>query len=124
MKSSIGVDIERISRFDIFVSNDGRYRLERIFSRAELEYSLSRPRANSHLAVRFCAKEAAIKALASLGIGNIGLEQIEIVTDGQGVPTMRIAGLSPCFDISVSMSHSVDHAVASVLITDGTQEEG
>jgi len=113
---SIGVDIEKISRFDYLISRIGKYNLKRIFSDSELEYSISAGDAASHLAACFCAKEAAIKALSRFGMGGIGVERIEMIHDEAGMPELRVEGLPGNYRISASVSHSGGMAVASVLV--------
>ena len=113
---SIGVDIEKISRFNYLISRIGKYNLKRIFSYSELEYSISARDAASHLAACFCAKEAAIKALSKFGMGGIGLESIELIHDEDGVPELHVEGLPRHYLVSVSVTHSGGMAVASVLV--------
>lgn len=58
----IGIDIESISRFEElpFENNKSFYR--RIFTDEEIAYCLGKSTPCQHFAVRFCAKEAFIKA--------------------------------------------------------------
>lgn len=116
MDIAIGVDIEKISRFDYLISMVGKYNLKRIFSDSELEYSILAGDAASHLAACFCAKEAGIKALSKFGLGGIGLERIEVIHDPGGMPELRIQELPGNYRVSVSLSHSSGMAMASVLI--------
>ena len=116
MDIAIGVDIEKISRFDYLVSRIDTYNLKRIFSGSELEYSISAGDAASHLAACFCAKEAAIKALSRFGIGDIGMERIEVIHDEAGMPELRVEGLPENYRVSASVSHSGGMAMASVLV--------
>lgn len=118
MNIAIGVDIEKISRFDYLVSRIGKYNLNRIFSDLELEYSISAGHAASHLAACFCAKEAALKALSKFGMGGIGLERIEVIHDESGMPELRIEGLPGHYRVSASVSHSGGMAMASVLVAE------
>lgn len=116
MDIAIGVDIEKISRFDYLISRIGKYNLKRIFSDSELEYSISTGDAASHLAACFCVKEAAIKALSKFRMGGIGLERIEVIHDAGGMPELRIEGLPGHYRVSASVSHSGGLVMASVLV--------
>lgn len=113
---SIGCDIEKISRFVDKVSNTTF--LEKIYSLIELNYCLSKSYPAQHLAVRFCAKEAVIKALSGVNINNISIHEIEIENDKKtNYPLVRI--LKEGFehlDIKISLSHDKDTAMAVAII--------
>lgn len=112
---SIGVDIESISRFKGLDIKKNSLFLKRIFTKSELTYSFSKKIPAPHLAVRFAAKEAAIKALNSIGIKKIRFDQIEIVKNKGGVPSLIFKSLGKIkMDWSVSLSHSQDNAIAVV----------
>ena len=64
---AIGVDIEDIERF----KGKSEEFLHRVFTDLELEYCLKFSKPESHLAARFCAKEAVVKALKALEISGI-----------------------------------------------------
>ena len=111
----IGVDIEKIERFkNKTLENDAHF-LKTIFTDAELEYSFSDGHYAQHLCVRFCAKEATIKALSSMGLNNISLKDIEILNNKEGVPQLKIKNYKEV-KIKVSLSHTSDNAIAFVLV--------
>ncbi|MBI5134695.1 holo-ACP synthase [Candidatus Uhrbacteria bacterium] len=112
----IGVDIEAISRFRHLRRTHDRHFLERIFTIRELNYCFSKKDPAQHLAVRFCGKEAAVKALASIGIHAVGYCTIEICNNEKGVPFMRLPKKQKSLQISVSLSHSKEYAIAFVTI--------
>ena len=58
---AVGVDIEDISRF----KDKSEEFIKRIFTDLEQEYCYKFSKPESHFAVRFCAKEAVIKALTA-----------------------------------------------------------
>ena len=111
----IGVDIEQISRFE----NKDRIRdkkfLERIFTLSELEYCYSKKNFASSLCARFCAKEAVIKALSSIGIKHAKLNDIEVFHGNNNEPHVKVAGADDA-EISISLSHDRVNAVAVALI--------
>lgn len=108
---AIGVDIEDISRFkdktDDFI--------KRIFTPVEIEYCTKFKDTESHYAVRFCAKEAVIKALTPLGIHIANYSLIEVYNDENGCPNIRILkDLDKNINIEVSLSHDKSKAIAFV----------
>jgi len=113
-----GVDLIEISRIDEAIARHGQRYLERVYTSAELEQS---HRHTGSLAGRFAAKEAVAKALGT-GIGDIGWKDIEILGDEQNAPTVQLSGAAErrARDLglatwSISISHSMSHAVAFVV---------
>jgi holo-[acyl-carrier protein] synthase len=108
---SIGIDIEEISRFSKkkFDKNCNFYK--KIFTAKEIEYCMNKKNPYQHFAVRFCAKEATIKALQNK---KIGLKQIEIVMKNN-IPSLVLPNE---MNVSVSLSHTKKYATAVVLIKD------
>ena len=110
-----GVDLIEIDRVEEVVRRHGSRYLDRIYTRAEQDQSLHNIQ---FLAGRFAAKEAVAKALGT-GIGDIGWLEIEILGDEQHAPTLTLNGAARLradelglADWSVSISHSMTHAVA------------
>jgi holo-[acyl-carrier protein] synthase len=58
----VGTDIIEVERIGRMVAR-GRQYLETIFTDKEIEYCESKARKSQHYAVRYAAKEAALKAL-------------------------------------------------------------
>lgn len=109
---AIGVDIEDIDRF---VDKSQEF-LDRIFTKSEQEYCLSKPNPEKHFAVRFCAKEAAIKALTSLNIKHPQLKEIEIYHNENGVPQVRLLNkIDNKLTFEVSLSHDKSKAIAFIV---------
>ena len=109
---AIGVDIEDIERFkgksDAF--------LQRVFTPLELEYCLKFNHPESHLAARFCAKEAVVKALTALEILNISYNEIEVFHNENKCPQIRILKeLKKEISFQLSLSH--DHTKAIAFVT-------
>lgn len=113
-----GVDLIEIARVEEVVRRHGRHYLDRVYTPAELAQTSNHAES---LAGRFAAKEATAKALGT-GIGDIGWKDIEILGDEQNAPTLNLyasaaakaqeLGLSVW---SLSISHSLSHAVAFVV---------
>jgi holo-[acyl-carrier protein] synthase len=113
-----GVDLIEIDRVAGVIVRHGKRYLERVFTPAELEQCGGR---TASLAGRFAAKEAAAKALGC-GIGEVGWKEIEILGDEQNAPVLALHGAAKNIAEelglaywSVSISHSISHAVAFVV---------
>jgi len=112
----IGIDLIEVERIERALERRPRL-AERLFTPHELEYSLGRARPARHLAARFAAKEAALKAL---GLGGLRMGQVEVRGGGRGAPTLALSGdVAAVADregvrLEVSMTHSRELAAAAV----------
>ena len=115
----IGVDTESIARFDQYrLSGDSAF-LRKVYTEKELEYCFSKEHPAPHLAVRFAAKEAVIKALHGLNIPRLHYREIEVTNDRRGVPAVACKNSdSHRYVTKLSLSHSEDHAIAFVIVTE------
>ncbi|MBI2759585.1 MAG: holo-ACP synthase [Chloroflexi bacterium] len=118
MNLRTGVDLIEISRIEEVVARHGKHYLERIYTAAELGQFGKRIES---LAGRFAAKEAVAKALGC-GIGELTWKEIEILGDEQNAPALILHGAAlekaKEFGLatwSISISHSMSHAVAFVV---------
>jgi len=110
---SIGVDIEDVKRFE---DRSQRF-LDRVYTKIEQEYCLSKKLPAKHFAVRFCAKEAVIKALTGLNIEHPPLNEIEIYHNENNCPQVRLLNnVGNNLTIQVSLSHDRTKAIAFVTI--------
>ena len=107
-----GVDIENINRFKNLDINKDNIFLKKIFTKNELNYCFSKKEPAQHLAVRFVAKEAVIKAINSLSKRKIVLKEIEIINDINGVPLVDLKG----YNVKISLSHCKDKAIAVAIL--------
>lgn len=116
---STGVDIIEISRVAGVFLRYGQRFLNRIYTPDEIAYCRGRV---PNLAGRFAAKEAVMKALGT-GVRGVSWRDIEVARHESGAPSILLHGrakrraqrLGVC-EISVSMSHSRDYAVAFVVV--------
>ncbi len=113
-----GIDIIEISRISKAVDLWGERFLKRIYTYGEIEYCKGRA---PELAARFAGKEAVMKAL---GTGHIGVsaQEIEILTNETGAPSINLYGRTrvkadeiELSDLIISLSHSRNYAIASVI---------
>lgn len=111
----VGIDIEDINRFKKYSLEKDSYFLESIFSKEELDYCFSKPLPAKHLAVRFCAKEAFIKAVSGK---NVQLKhfEIKIVNDINGKPQIHLPKQYNYLESKISLSHEKDKAIAFVTV--------
>lgn len=106
---NLGVDIEEVERFSCNTYENRKTFYEKIFTENEIKYCLSKVNPQIHFAVRFCAKEAAIKAIDKQKINLLDIE-VKIEEDKPKISLpFGLKGL-------VSMSHTKKMAVATVLI--------
>ena len=121
-----GVDIVETSRIEQLLGDHPERFLERVFTPGEQSDSSSSKRQHEHLAARFAAKEAALKALGTGWSQGIGWTDIEVVRAENGKPSLHVTGRAA--EIAgelgierwhVSLSHIEQCAIASV-IAEGT----
>ncbi len=108
----IGVDLELISRFkDLNLKKNSKF-LNKIFTEKEMDYCFSKKAVAQHLAVRFAAKEAIVKAISSLDKKILSLNKIEIIRNANGVPVVNLKGC----DVKISLSHCKGQAIAFAIV--------
>jgi len=109
----IGTDIESIERFREADYTPENSLLNRIFTENELGHCFSNKDFAPHLAAKYSAKEAIVKALASIGKVNLSYKEIEISNNESGVPMVKInkEGFHNV-QVRLSLSHCEDKAVA------------
>ena len=117
-----GTDLARIERFRKFLQ-PGNKLLERVFSADERCYALQKKDPAPHLAARFAAKEAFVKALGTGLRGGLSWQQIVVVRDSLGCPSLRLSGRAAEMLVErgaksthLSYSHDGDYAVATVIL--------
>ncbi|MGI5922229.1 MAG: holo-ACP synthase [Syntrophomonadaceae bacterium] len=120
----IGVDIIDIDRIRMIAARTPRF-LHRVYTAGELEYCFSKSDPHPSLAVRFAAKEA-VRKLHPVFIRGIGFKDIEVVTDNTGRPRLVLHGEALARhrqenlgEIAVSLAHSKNQAIASVIARKG-----
>ena len=97
---------------------------ERVFTANERAYCDAKGEAAwQSYAGRFAAKEAFLKALRTGWRGKIGWQDIEVVVDDLGAPSLmlkneaeKLARELGAVHIHLSISHTTEHAVANVIL--------
>lgn len=102
----IGIDIEHVKRFQN-CRKDDRF-LKNNFTKKEIEYCFAHTLPEIHLTGFFCVKEAIRKTVS----GSIKLKDIEVVHNSVGKPGVRVRRYSKNEVFEISISHTVDIAVA------------
>lgn len=109
---NIGIDIEEIKRFQKLLK-DNKF-INRIFSKDEIEYCLSkRKNAVQHFAVRFAGKEAVWKAINKSN--KLTITDISFKNSDLGKPEVFIKGKKVSY-IDISFSHN-KYTVVAVAIS-------
>ncbi len=118
---SVGVDMVEIARIEKSLKQKGFF--QRVFGTAEQDLLLQRGYPDSHRALEtaaasFCAKEAFAKAIKT-GIRGFSLSEVELLRDSSGAPYLSLSGrakvLAEGYTFSVSISHTREYAIATVL---------
>lgn len=119
-----GVDLVPVARIAQMLAEHGDQFLTRCFGPTERAYMAGSRRCHEHLAARFAAKEAAMKALGTGLAGGITWLDFEVVNADSGAPSLvvrgRAAELAKAAGIDewiISLTHTDDAALASVLAT-------
>ena len=114
MTLSVGIDLIEIERVERALERRPRL-ANRLFTQAELAYARERARPGRHLAARFAAKEAVIKAMGR----GVPPRQIEVVSGEP--PTLRLHGQAAeaagGAEIAISLTHSRETAAAVAVAT-------
>lgn len=117
-----GVDLVEVARIRAMVDEHGQRFLDRCFTRGEQVYKADSRRRIEHLAARFAAKEATLKALGTGLTGGIAWTDIEVVSAPSGAPALVLRGAAAtagsvlgAASWRVSLSHTDTIAMASVL---------
>ena len=121
-----GIDLVEVARIGRMVTDHGDSFLTRCFTDSERAYAGDRKRRDEHLAARFAAKEAVLKALGTGWANGIAWTDVEVVLLPSGQPTIsldgRAAEIAQSHGITrwlVSLSHTETHALASVIALRG-----
>lgn len=117
----VGVDIVKVERVQRLVTENASAG-EEIFTRGELDYCLPKRRPYQHMAARFAAKEAVLKAFGSGVAERMRWTDVEIVRGVRGRPLIKLHGdvaaraeRRGLTDLDVSLSHTDDLAIAQAV---------
>jgi holo-[acyl-carrier protein] synthase len=125
MIRGIGIDLVQIPRMREVVARWEERFLNRVFTDRELAYCRSRRDPVQHLAARFAAKEAGLKALGTgLSMG-VRWRELEVRRERGQPPTMVLSGRCRALcearggrRMLLSLTHDGDYACAEALLVD------
>jgi holo-[acyl-carrier protein] synthase len=115
---SVGIDLLEIERLERALARRPRL-AERLFTDSERAYAARKARPAMHLAARFCAKEAVVKALA-LEVWNP--HEVEVVREEGGAPAVRLSGRAAARaselggSVVISLTHTREMAGAVAMV--------
>lgn len=127
----LGIDVVDVGRFEELLADPLSRMVAATFTEEEVRYSEDRGLGGpgQHLAARFAAKEAALKALdgasalAGVSPPRVALREIEVARDESGRPSLRLHGAAARLADDVgadrallSMSHDGGYATAMVVL--------
>ena len=121
----IGLDLVEVARVRASVRRSGERFAKRVFTPDEIAYCAGRARKFEHLAARFAAKEATLKALGTGITGWASMQEVEVVHDAAGRPEIRLRGgvLRRARSLGVKATHlSISHTegvAAAVVVLEG-----
>lgn len=112
----LGIDVENVERFLKYADKDNPF-IQKIFTKKEIDYSYKDKNFAHHLCVRYCAKEACVKALYSLGVSGYFCRDFEVENTQSGAPKINLVKEKKGDNISfkVSLSHTDEFAAATVI---------
>ncbi len=118
-----GIDIAEVPRIAESIERFGDRFLHRVFTEEEIGYCDSKANRAERYAARFAAKEAAMKALGTGWSRGIRWRDIEVFRQPGSRPTIRFHGKAAEFaallkvkNVALSLSHTPEQAVASVIL--------
>ena len=119
----IGSDIVKVNRIERLVQRYDQRFLQRVFTSAEIAYASGKARPALHLAARFAAKEAFVKALGSGLRDGLNWCDIEVVNNELGQPQLKLynyahqACQEKCNATTwLSLAHEQEFALAFVVL--------
>ena len=120
---SHGVDLVEVSRIRDMLDRHADRFLERVFTKDEAAYAADHQRRPEHLAARFAAKEAVLKALGTGWRTGIAWTDVEVVATAAAPEVRlhneaaRVAASRGITRWSLSISHAAGLAMASAIAT-------
>lgn len=120
-----GIDLTEISRIQHSVERFGERFLNKVYTAGEQAYCLRKRKSAESLAARFAAKEAAAKALGTGISQGVTWQEIEVVREPSGRPSLAFHGRARelasrlgVTNAALSLTHTADLAMASVVLED------
>lgn len=117
-----GIDAIEVARIARSLEQHGERFLSRVYTEGERAYAEPRARRVEHLAARFAAKEAVLKAIGTGWRDGIAWTDVEVVLEPSGKPGVKLHGEAARVAASLgitgwalSLSHTKEMAFASAI---------
>jgi holo-[acyl-carrier protein] synthase len=114
-----GIDIVEVEGIERLLQRQKQKFLDRVFTKAEIDYCMKKARPAVSLAARFAAKEAVAKALGTGFARGIRMRDIEVTAADKAPPAIRLHGGAArryealgATGILLSLSHTDKYALA------------
>jgi holo-[acyl-carrier protein] synthase len=127
----IGVDLAGVPRLRRILARWDERFLQRVFTDEEIAYCRRRRDPVPHLAARFAAKEAVLKALGTGLRMGVNWREIEVRRERGQAPTVVLSGRCRALAqargaerVLISLTHDGDYALAEVILLGGDGEQG
>ena len=119
-----GIDLCEVDRIrKAIAAPHGPRLVQRVFTELEIAYAERKANPYERYAARFAAKEAGMKALGTGWRGGLGWQDLEVVNEPSGRPTLKLRGKAAEIAaklgvdrISLSITHTAEQAMASVIL--------
>ena len=125
-----GIDLVDFPRIEQMIERHGDRFINRVFTPAEQEYARAHRNSVETYAGRFAAKEAILKLVGTGWRGKIAWTDIEVTNNPAGQPEVTLSGEVKAIaekmairQISVSITHTANFAIASAVALAHSDEE-
>jgi len=125
MVVGVGIDFVAVTRVRKELAHDGDSWKSRLFTPAEVAYCDGQRYPERHLAARFAAKEAVLKALGTGAADTGGFRDVEVRRGAGGTLSVALRGEASraatalgAARVFLSLSHTADWAVAEAIVED------
>lgn len=125
----VGTDLVEVARVERLLTDNPEL-ADQVFTGRERAYCAGRPnRSGEHLAARFAAKEAVLKALGT-GAAGADWTEVEVVNQVNGRPVLRLHGRAAALahrrrvrQTDISLSHGAGLATAYAVLVCAAQDQ-
>ncbi len=119
----MGTDLADVTRIQRSLDTYGARFRDRIYTAAEQEHCLRKNSAAESFAVRFAAKEAAMKAIGTGMSGGVRWKDFEVINEASGKPSLVFHGVAleranamGVKNVVISLTHTAALAFAVVVL--------
>jgi len=121
----MGIDLADVARIRVSFERFGERFGNRVFTESEIAYAERKANRFERYAARFAAKEAGMKAIGTGWSRGVTWHDFEVTNLPSGKPVLRLSGAAARLaaalkvrNISLSMTHTAEIAMAQVILED------